>query len=225
MQVTLKLKYRSRSPAAIKHRRSNASNTVLPRSAVPQMPESIAPNTSVAYVDEERETIAGVKAVNHFFDLRKKLPAPASDLSSRKVEAAPENVETSILQDGVTLGEISTEEVQVQPSSRIIMHTDPRSAGADRFRFLRMCLRELWNAGKLKCLQITSPLPQDGKSTIAMNLATALAEGGKRTVLVIEADLHRPTLSEQLGIEKRVGLAECLEGNINPMSVLRRLEP
>ncbi len=68
-------------------------------------------------------------------------------------------------------------------------------------------------------------MPRDGKSTIALNLATALAEGGKRTVLLIEADLHRPTLTEQLGIEKRVGLADCLERNLNPISVLRRLEP
>jgi capsular exopolysaccharide synthesis family protein len=88
-----------------------------------------------------------------------------------------------------------------------------------------MCLRELWNTGKLKSLLITSPLPQDGKSTVALNLATALAEGGKRTVLLIEADLYHPTLTEQLGLEGRPGLAECLEGSLNPVLALRRLEP
>ena len=111
------------------------------------------------------------------------------------------------------------------PLAAALSSSDPRSAGADRFRFLRMCLREVGNAGKLKSLQITSPLAQDGKSTIALNLATALAEGGKRTVLLIEADLHRPNLSAQLGIEKRVGLADCLEGNLNPVSAVIRLEP
>jgi capsular exopolysaccharide synthesis family protein len=158
--------------------------------------------------------------LNHFFDLPKKLPEPASHSSLSSVEEASENLEKAI-----QLDQISVEEVQVHPGSRIVMHTDPRSAGADRFRFLRMCLRELWNAGKLKTLQITSPLPQDGKSTIALNLATALAEGGKRTVLLIEADLHRPTLTEQLGLEKRAGLADCLEGSVNPVSALRRIEP
>lgn len=125
----------------------------------------------------------------------------------------------------VQLDQIAVEEVELRPSSRIVVHTDPRSAGADRFRFLRMCLRELWSAGKLKTLQITSPLPQEGKSTVALNLATALAEGGKRNVLLIEADLHRPTLGEQLGIEKRPGLAECLEDSVNLASALRRIEP
>lgn len=158
--------------------------------------------------------------MNHFFDRREKLPGPPSVSSLSSVEAAPENVEKAF-----QLQQIPVEEVQVSPGSRIIVHTDPRSPGADRFRFLRMCLRELWNAGKLKTLLITSPLPQDGKSTIAMNLATALAEEGKRSVLLIEADLHRPTLSEQLGLEIREGLADCLEGSLNPFSVLRRLEP
>ena len=163
--------------------------------------------------------------MNHLFDLRKRLSERTNDASSSSAKAASENTEKAIERGRTSLDQIAVEEVEVRPGSRIIMHTDPRSAGADRFRFLRMCLRELWNAGKLKSLQITSPLPQDGKSTIALNLATALAEGGRRTVLLIEADLHRPTLTEQLGLEKREGLADCLEGSMSPLSVLRRLEP
>ncbi len=174
---------------------------------------------SVSHVDETPEIISGVNALNHFRDLPKKLSEPASD-TLPSVEAASENIE-KVLQ----LDQIPMEEVQVLPGSRIVVHSDPRSAGADRFRYLRMCLRELWKTGKLKTLQITSPLPQEGKSTIALNLATALAEGGKRSVLLIEADLHRPTLSEQLGIRKGAGLADCLEGRSNPAATLRRLEP
>jgi capsular exopolysaccharide synthesis family protein len=88
-----------------------------------------------------------------------------------------------------------------------------------------MRLRELWNAGKLRSVLITSPLPGDGKSTIALNLATALAEQGKCAVLLLEADLHKPSLSQHLEIETRPGLAECLEDGLNPMKVVRRLEP
>jgi capsular exopolysaccharide synthesis family protein len=158
--------------------------------------------------------------MSHFSDLPKEPSEPTTTSSLSSVEAAPEEIEKAF-----QLQQIPTQEVQVHPGSRIIVHTDPRSPGADRFRFLRMCLRELWNAGKLKSLLITSPLPQDGKSTIALNLATALAEGGTRTVLLIEADLHHPTLSEQLGLDNRAGLADCLEGSLNPFSALRRLEP
>jgi capsular exopolysaccharide synthesis family protein len=121
--------------------------------------------------------------------------------------------------------DIEVDHVEVLPESRIVFHSDPRSPGADRFRYLRMRLRELWDAGKLKSLLITSPLPQDGKSTIALNLATALAEHGKRTVLLIEADLHHPTLTSQLRIDVREGLAECLEEGANPLSYVRRMNP
>jgi capsular exopolysaccharide synthesis family protein len=120
---------------------------------------------------------------------------------------------------------IPVEEVEVRLESRIIFHTDPNSPGADRFRLLRMRLRVLWNARKLKTLLITSPLPGDGKSTIALNLATALAERGKRKVLLIEADLHRSPLAQNLNLRAAAGLAECLEDGLSPLSVVRRLEP
>ncbi len=121
--------------------------------------------------------------------------------------------------------QIPVEEAQIRPESRIVFHTDPRSPGADRFRYLRMRLRELWKAGKLRAVLITSPLPGDGKSTVALNLATALTEQGKRTVLLIEGDLHHSSLTQQLGVKAGPGLAECLEDGLNPLSVVRRIEP
>ena len=122
------------------------------------------------------------------------------------------------------LQQIPVEGVHIDYATRMIFHTDPSSPAADRFRFLRMRLRELWNT-KLRTLLITSPLPEDGKSTIALNLATALAEGGKRSVLLIEADLYRAPLTQQLKLKSRPGLAECLEGGLKPISAVRRLEP
>ena len=218
MQVIVKVKYRSKDPAVTGQ--SNSNSPVFDAGRLSGHTPKFRPDrTSVHHVDEKFETISGVTALNHFLDPPKKLPEPASDCSL-PVEAASEHIEKA-----TELDHLPMEEVQVHPGSRIVMHTDPRSAGADRFRFLRMCLRELWTAGKLKTIQITSPLAQDGKSTIALNLATALAEGGKRNVLLIEADLHRPTLTEQLGIERRAGLADCLESGLRPASALRRLEP
>jgi len=123
------------------------------------------------------------------------------------------------------LRHVQFDEVQINSETRLVFHTDPSSPAADRFRFLRMRLRTLKGLGKLKSLLITSALPQDGKSTMALNLATAMAEGGKHSVLVIEADLYHPSLSQRLGLSARAGLAECLESEIDPLSLLRRLEP
>ncbi len=120
---------------------------------------------------------------------------------------------------------LPAERVVVRHESRVVLQSDPESPGADRFRFLRMRLRELGATGKLRSLLITSPRPADGKSTIALNLATALAERGRRTVLLVEADYYHPTLARTLGLRPGAGLAECLEDNLNPVTALRRVEP
>jgi len=122
--------------------------------------------------------------------------------------------------------ELQVEEVYVRHlACPIIFHTDPASIAADRFRLLRMRLGECWKAGKLKTLLVTSPLPADGKSTTALNLVTALAEEKKRSVLLVDADLHRRSITQQLHLEEEAGLAECLHGRITPISTIRRIEP
>ncbi|HTF67391.1 MAG TPA: CpsD/CapB family tyrosine-protein kinase [Edaphobacter sp.] len=123
------------------------------------------------------------------------------------------------------LRHVEVDEVHIKPETRLVFHTDPSGPAADRFRFMRMRLRTLKTLGKLKSLLITSALPQDGKSTIALNLATVMAEGGKHSVLLIEADLYHPSLAKRLDLPARSGLAECLENGVDPISLLRRLEP
>jgi len=120
---------------------------------------------------------------------------------------------------------LPVENAEILPETRLAFHADPRSPGADRYRLLRMRLRELGSSAKLKTLLVTSPLPHDGKSTVCLNLATALAEGGKKNVLLIEADLHQPVVNARLRINTWPGLAECLEGVVDPRSVIRRIRP
>jgi capsular exopolysaccharide synthesis family protein len=116
-------------------------------------------------------------------------------------------------------------EFSIRPESRIALLTDPQGAGADRFRYLRLRLKELKAALGINSLILTSASPQEGKSTIAMNLATALAEGGKRKVVVVEADLRHPTVARSLGIQLRPGFAECIEKGLDPLSAVCYLKP
>jgi len=88
-----------------------------------------------------------------------------------------------------------------------------------------MRLLELRQMAELRSIAITSPMPEDGKSTIAMSLATSLSEQGQHTVLLIEADLHKPGLAKSLGLRPKSGLAECLEDGLEPLSQLRKVEP
>jgi len=142
------------------------------------------------------------------------------ELSRQAVNEVVERKETAS-----GLERIPLEEIDVPPLSRIVFYTDPRGLAADRFRFLRMRIRELSSATKLQSLLVTSPLPLDGKSTVSLNLATALAEQGQNAVLLLEADLYHPSLAQRLGLKAGPGLAECLASGIAPLSVVRRVAP
>jgi capsular exopolysaccharide synthesis family protein len=142
---------------------------------------------------------------------------------SRSQPRVPSHVPDSVSSSALT--KIQVVKALITPETRIVVTTDQSSPGADRFRFLRMRLRELRSAGNVRSLLVTSAVPKDGKSTVAMNLATVLADGGKNSVLLIEGDLHRPSVASALGIPAGRGLAECVEQGINPLSVIQKVDP
>jgi len=124
------------------------------------------------------------------------------------------------------LPDFPVEEASLSPLNRLVYYDDPRSPAADRFRLLRMRLKESWTAGKLKRLLVTGPLAHTGKTTVVLNLATALAERGKRSVLVLEADLHHSCIAKILKLRPWAGLGECLVDDATPpLSAIRRIEP
>ncbi|HEX5481098.1 MAG TPA: CpsD/CapB family tyrosine-protein kinase [Terriglobia bacterium] len=123
------------------------------------------------------------------------------------------------------LGAVPAERANLKPESRLVVWDQPRTLGADRFRLLRMHLQKLQAGAKLKTLLLTSPSPQDGKSTVSLNLATILADKGKRKVLLLEGDLRCPSLTGRLGLKPWSGLSECLRDNSDPVLSLRRIEP
>jgi capsular exopolysaccharide synthesis family protein len=164
--------------------------------------------------------------MSHIFELFRKANLQGPNSAWGDTGAGPGLAQQDLPQSsGSDFPQIPVEEVDLRPETRVAFHADPGSPGADRFRLLRMRLHHLRKEKNLRSLLVTSPLPEDGKSTIALNLATALAEQGRCKVLLIEGDLHQPCLSSRLGLGYRPGLAECLEGTLSPLSAIRRLEP
>lgn len=92
----------------------------------------------------------------------------------------------------------------------------PGSPEAESFRSIRTTLfhNDLQKEGRGAVIQISSAEPGDGKSTIAANLATAIAQSGK-SVLLIDADLRRPTGHELFGLRGDVGFSDALEGEVD----------
>jgi Mrp family chromosome partitioning ATPase/uncharacterized protein involved in exopolysaccharide biosynthesis len=88
---------------------------------------------------------------------------------------------------------------------------DPRQTYAEAYRNLRSALLFFSPvpSERPKSLLVTSATQEEGKSTIAANLARTLAMGGAR-VLLIDADLRRGTLHETLAMERSPGLADVL---------------
>lgn len=90
----------------------------------------------------------------------------------------------------------------------------PRSPAAEAFRSLRTAL-EFSGAGKpIKSLLVSSSGAGEGKTIIASNLALIMAQGGKR-VVIVDADLRRPRLHQELGISNGVGLSDIFRSRVD----------
>ncbi len=96
----------------------------------------------------------------------------------------------------------------------------------EAFRILRTNVAFLDDADgteELTTLLVTSPLPEEGKSTVAVGLAWAEAMTGRRTLLV-DCDLRRPTIADRLEVDPAPGLSDFLLGDAEPGDVLRTIE-
>lgn len=103
------------------------------------------------------------------------------------------------------------------PHSRTLERSAPATASAadpgvsESFRILRARLRYFNVDRKLQTLLITSAVPQEGKSTVAWHLGwAAAATAPDEPVLLIEADLRRPSISGSSGLKPAPGLSDAL---------------
>jgi protein-tyrosine kinase len=124
--------------------------------------------------------------------------APVGNGSKRTVEAKK------------ALESDKTRSVMGQPllTSRLIAWTDPNSLGAEKFRALSVRLDAISRQTELKSVQVTSSVINEGKSFVAANLAVTLAKYSGSKTLLIEGDLHRPTLAAMFGLKDLQGLSD-----------------
>jgi|HubBroStandDraft_6_1064221.scaffolds.fasta_scaffold18152_2 capsular exopolysaccharide synthesis family protein len=140
------------------------------------------------------------------------LPEPtaaAEDLGNAVAEAAGHRLSGSAEIDKIG-DDDRVRLVMAQPSavSRLIAWDAPNSLGAEKFRALAVRLDDMRRQHELKSLQVTSSVISEGKSFVAANLAVTLAKYSGYKTLLIEGDLHRPTLATMFGLKDLHGLSD-----------------
>ena len=90
--------------------------------------------------------------------------------------------------------------------SRLVTFFKSKGQKAEAFRAIRTAIYFSNQSGDNQILQITSATPSDGKTTIATNIAVAIAQSG-RSVLLMDCDLRRPRIGKAMGIEQPQGTA------------------
>src|SRR5215203_3911507 len=110
------------------------------------------------------------------------------------------------------------------PRHPVILRSEPHSASSESVRRLRTNLQFVDVVDRAKSVVISSSIGDEGKSTIAINLAVAFADTGARVILV-DSDLRRPSIAQYLGIEGNVGLTTVLIGRADVQDVVQPFGP
>ncbi len=93
----------------------------------------------------------------------------------------------------------------------LLVHQKPRSNVSEAYRSIRTSLTYSLPAGGSRAFVVTSAGPQEGKTTIAINLSIALAHAGKK-VLLVDSDLRKPRIHKTFKTDGAKGLTNCLVG-------------
>ena len=97
---------------------------------------------------------------------------------------------------------------------------EPKSMEAEAYRGLRTSLYFSIHGKGHKVIQITSPNSGDGKSTVTANLAITIAQSGKK-VLLIDADMRKPTIHKLFGLSAAVGLSSVIIEEAEPKDAIQ----
>ncbi len=111
--------------------------------------------------------------------------------------------------------------VSFSPRSKAVVAQNPTSLAAEQYRVLRTNIIKLSQTQVLKAVLVTSPGPGDGKTLTALNLALSFCQRPNTRVLLLEADLRKPSLGALVVVEEGSGVSEYLDGTASIDDVIR----
>ena len=117
----------------------------------------------------------------------------------------------------------SIEAVTPTLDPRLVATLAHQSPAAERYRLLRTRIKRVENGRSVRAIVITSPAKGDGKSLTAANLALTMAQELHQRVLLLDADLRRPSIATLFGLPESPGLSDLLLGAADLDSAMVRL--
>jgi capsular exopolysaccharide synthesis family protein len=109
----------------------------------------------------------------------------------------------------------SARQAGVDLDRHLVAAHSPQSLAAEQYRSLRTRVKAAENGHALRTIIITSPNKGDGKSLTAANLALTMAQEFQQRVLLVDADLRRPSIQRLFGLDGAPGLSDVLMGAAN----------
>jgi len=164
-------------------------------------------------------------------------PAPIAPITTMSSGAVPVTIEMPTPPSAVEAPPIvpgAPSAAAAMPASEIESYTArlnpllvaglaPKSLAAEQYRQLRTRLAHAENAHALRTVLITSPQKGEGKSLTSANLALTMAQELQRRVIIVEADLRKPSMHHLFGLPAGPGLAEYLSGAAELKDVMKFL--
>jgi protein-tyrosine kinase len=125
---------------------------------------------------------------------------------------APAAVHPPVYTPEVNEGPAPAEGANARLNEQLVAALAPASLAAEQYRSLRMRIKRAENGRSIRTIVITSPAKGDGKSLTAANLALTMAQEFQQRVLLVDADLRRPSVHRLFGVSDGPGLADVLMG-------------
>ena len=128
----------------------------------------------------------------------------------RTAPATAERIPAAFPQPIAARARAKSATVGVKDDCKLVVSADASPVLVEQYRRLAAVLDQAHAEKQLKTVAVTSTMPREGKTLTAANLALTLSESYGRRVLLIDADLRRPSLHTALGVANGRGLGEIL---------------
>jgi len=135
------------------------------------------------------------------------------DNTIKTPEAAEEIVGAPLLGVVPMLSQSRQHLIADAPERDLAVFKDPTSLAAEACRSIRTNMLFISAQKEFALFSVTSPGPQDGKTTVAINLAVTMAQAGGR-VLLIDTDMRKPRVHKSFGIKSDKGISSVIAGDI-----------